>query len=573
MRIVDLTPIKDFEPSIYDPQATAEAARRFWEAAEPITGTLGERYLRARAITAALPETLRFTQQHWYASGINLPAIIARVEGSPGFAIHRTFLDPTTAGKAKVDAPKKMLGPANGGAVRLRQGAGPLVVCEGLETALSIPSLLPGDPTIWAALSSSGLTSLRLPEIPADLLVIADGDSAGRGAAQALATRALGLGWKVSIIDCGDKLDANDLLQKGAALPQAERVGWAEPAESFITEAFPTPNSMDPSPLRGSKGAPMPTEITARELQTRVFPPIAWVVPDLIPDGLSMVAGKPKIGKSWLALDVAVAVARGSFVLDKKCIDGGVLYAALEDNGRRLQARMRRVCPIADWPCGLTFWTEMEKLEEGGLDQLQQWISTAEKPRLIIIDVFTKVRRQRGDREGIYDADYQAVAPLKQLADETGVAIVVVHHLRKMAADNDPFDAVSGSTGLTGAMDSILILDRGSGGTTLYARGRDLEEQDLAVRFDKTSCRWSLLGDASEVRMSDERRAILGALRGEDEPLSPLEIAALTGQPSGNIRRLLLSMAKDGEVTKIKRGKYVAQDAGNIGNKVTSDED
>ena len=316
-----------------------------------------------------------------------------------------------------------------------------------------------------------------------------------------------------------------------------------------------------------------PDAMCARDLQTRVFPPIAWVLPGLIPDGLTMLAGKPKIGKSWLALDIAVAVARGGFVLDQKCILGGVLMAALEDNGRRLQARMRRVCPVGEWPGGLTFWTEMEKLEEGGLDQLKQWISAAEKPRLIIIDVFAKVRRQRGDQQGIYDADYQAVTPLKKLADETGVAIVVVSHLRKMPADQDPFDAVSGSTGLTGAMDSILVLDRGSGGTTLYLRGRDVAEQELAVRFDKASCRWSLLGDASEVRMSDERRAVLDALRGETEPLSPRQIAELTGQPQGNIRRLIHSMAKDGEVTKLKRGKYVAQDPGNIDHKVTIDED
>jgi hypothetical protein len=318
--------------------------------------------------------------------------------------------------------------------------------------------------------------------------------------------------------------------------------------------------------------APPPVSITAAALRSTNFQPIRWVINDLIPDGLTMLAGKPKLGKSWLMLDAAVAVARGGFVLDRKCAQGDVLYAALEDNQRRLKGRMAKVCPAADWPHRLTFWTEMQRLEEGGLDQLRDWISSVEHPRLIVIDVFSKVRRTKGAQEGLYDSDYLAAIPLKQLADQTGVAVVIVHHLRKMAADGDPLDMVSGSTGLTGAMDTILVLNRGSEGVTLYGRGRDIEEIESAVQFDRTYCRWSLLGDAREVRLSTERRAIIDALRAESEPCSPNVIANVTGQPSGSVRRLLHSMAKDGEVSRVERGKYTLPDITppNIGNKRTS---
>jgi hypothetical protein len=142
-----------------------------------------------------------------------------------------------------------------------------------------------------------------------------------------------------------------------------------------------------------------------------------------------------------------------------------------------------------------------------------------------------------------------------------------------MAADGDPLDMVSGSTGLTGCMDTILVLNRGSDGVTLYGRGRDIEEIESAVQFDKQYCRWSMLGDAREVRMSAERRAIIDALRTEREPMSPNVIADVTGHTSGNTRRLLHSMVIDGEVTKAGRGKYTLPDITppNIGNKVTKE--
>lgn len=303
-----------------------------------------------------------------------------------------------------------------------------------------------------------------------------------------------------------------------------------------------------------------PASITAAQLRSKTFKPITWVVPEIIPDGLTMLAGKPKLGKSWLMLDVAIAVSRGTYVLDRKCAQGDVLYAALEDNERRLKGRMAKACQFGEWPDRLTFWTEMQRLEDGGLEQLRDWIASVENPSLIIIDVFTKVRRTKAAQEGLYDADYLAAIPLKRLADETRVPIVIVHHLRKMAADGDPLDMVSGSTGLTGAMDTILVLNRGPEGVTLYGRGRDIEEIEAAVAFDKQTCRWSILGDAAEVRLSAERRAIIDALRAEAEPLTPNVIANVTGHSYVNTRRLLHLMAKAGEITKAGRGKYTLPD-------------
>ena len=229
MRKLDLAALRDSNPPSSVPQHSAGSGRRIWEAAGSITGTLGERYLRARAITAPLPKTLRFAPQNWYEPGIELPAMIARVEGSPGFGIHRTFLDPQSHEKAAVESPKKMLGPCGGGAVRLSEGTGALVVCEGIETGLAVLSMRQDRPTVWAALSANNLSKLVLPEPPQSLEIVVDNDEAGRKSANALATRAQAAGWAVSLIFCGagrdaddDHCDANDLLKAGSPLPAPE---------------------------------------------------------------------------------------------------------------------------------------------------------------------------------------------------------------------------------------------------------------------------------------------------------------------------------------------------------------
>lgn len=202
-------------------QRKAEQARRLWREALPIEGTPAARYLReARGLPLdRLPSSLRFAPECWHVTARRSPAMVALVEGAGGFAVHRTYLRPDGSGKACIDPAKAMLGPTAGGAVRLFDGPGPLLVAEGIETALAA-WLLRGDVTArcWAALSTSGMTGLRLPPRPGRLCIAPDGDSAGRGAALALADRAARAGWAVSILTPPPGGDFNDLLRgEGAA--------------------------------------------------------------------------------------------------------------------------------------------------------------------------------------------------------------------------------------------------------------------------------------------------------------------------------------------------------------------
>jgi hypothetical protein len=137
---------------------------------------------------------------------------------------------------------------------------------------------------------------------------------------------------------------------------------------------------------------------------------------------------------------------------------------------------------------------------------------------------------------------------------ERRIAVLVLHHTRKLEAD-DPLDAISGTLGLAGCADGALVINRTAQGTSLYMRGRDVEERDSAISFDKATCRWSILGDAAEVQRSDGRKAILAALASEDD-MTPQEIAAATGFTSNTTKSLLHRMVKDAEVTKVGRGRY-----------------
>ena len=194
----------------------ATQAHLLWNKTRPIANTAAATYLRTRGITCQLPGTLRFAPSCWHASGQHFPAMVGLVEGGGSFAVHRTYLRADGSGKAQAEPVKTMLGPCAGGAVCLSSANGPLVVCEGIETGLSLLSgILRGPATVWAALSTSGMKLLRPPPQSGLLTVAADGDAPGREAANALASRANAMGWSVSLLPAPEGRDWNDVLKGG----------------------------------------------------------------------------------------------------------------------------------------------------------------------------------------------------------------------------------------------------------------------------------------------------------------------------------------------------------------------
>lgn len=311
-----------------------------------------------------------------------------------------------------------------------------------------------------------------------------------------------------------------------------------------------------------------PVLIDAAALMAKKFPDPRWAVPGIFPEGLTLLVGAPKLGKSWLGLNVGVAVAHGGRALGKIAVDDGdVLYLALEDTQRRLQERLAMTLRGDDAPERLDFATGWPGLAEGATHHLSAWLAAHPAARLVIVDTFQKLRGPIAGGQNLYAADYEAAGELKRVADRFGVAIVCIHHTRKLGAD-DPLDTVSGTSGLAGAADTILVLRReiGRHDATIYVRGRDVPEADHALGFDAETCSWSLMGDAATFRMSEERRAIMEVIAASSEPMSPKHISEALGKKDGAVRKLLHSMSRSGEVVGIGGVYHLPLIPGNTGN-------
>ena len=300
---------------------------------------------------------------------------------------------------------------------------------------------------------------------------------------------------------------------------------------------------------------------TAAELCEQEFRPLKWAIPDLVPEGLTILAGRPKFGKSWLALDFAVAAASGGSAMGTvPCKGGPVLYLALEDTDRRLQERLRAVLQGTDPPEDLEYATEWRRTDQGGLEDLRMWLQSRSKhdARLVIIDTLQKLRGAKKRDAGVYDDDYRAVADFKKLADEYTVPIMVLHHENK-AGHEDPLMAVSGTAGITGAADTIMVLRRESRSdpnATLSVTGRDVVVDEIALQQDMQTGKWLKLGRADDFRISEQRRTLVRALADNAGQMTPKEIAQVTRMKPNNVWYLLHKMAKDGDVKRCANGKY-----------------
>jgi AAA domain len=303
------------------------------------------------------------------------------------------------------------------------------------------------------------------------------------------------------------------------------------------------------------------TAWTADELMAEQFPPPRWAVPGLIAEGVNLLAGPPKVGKSWLSLGLALAVAGGDDALGSiPVLAGPVLYLALEDTPRRLQSRMGKLLDERRAPRGLTLATTCPPLPEGGAAAIAAWLTRNPAARMVVIDVFAKVRgRPPAGAVSAYDADYAAIGHAKKLADDYAVAVVLVHHVRKAGAE-DFLEAVSGTNGLAGAADATLVLrrPRGEADGMLSVTGRDVDESEHALRFTAENGAWTLLdGPPDDYALSGTRAAIVRHVRTHPDS-TPKAIAEATGINYANVRKTCLRMAEDGQLAANAAGRYRA---------------
>ena len=305
----------------------------------------------------------------------------------------------------------------------------------------------------------------------------------------------------------------------------------------------------------------------ARDLMATDFPAPKWAVPGVICEGLSLLAGPPKVGKSWLSLDLALSVAGGGQAFGAIPVrPGPVLYLALEDTPRRLKSRVGMLLGTRDIPAGLDIATEWPTLPTGGAQAIATWCDAHPDARLIVIDVFAKIRGPVPAGMSAYDADYTAVGYAKRVADNYSIAIVLVHHVRK-AGSEDFLQEVSGTNGIAGAADATLVLKRARGQADgiLHITGRDVEEAEHALTIDPETRRWLRCDrPPAEMQLSDTRTTILAYVR-EHGPSMPKQITDGTTLSYDTVRKTCARMATDGQLTVDADSRYASPDLGHGG--------
>ena len=235
--------------------------------------------------------------------------------------------------------------------------------------------------------------------------------------------------------------------------------------------------------------------MTAEQLQSAPYSPVPFLVDELLPEGLHILAGAPKIGKSWLALWLCLCVSQGQPLWNFAVTQGEVLYLSLEDSYRRIQSRLFDL--TEDAPPTLHFAIMADTLKHGLEQQIEQFLTEHPTTKLVVIDTLQRVR-SAGSDSNLYANDYQDVGLLKQLADKHHIAVLLIHHLRKLH-DDDPMNMISGSTGLSGAADSTFVLQKNSrlaNIASLHCTGRDIPDRTLKLEFGEEDHIWKLLEDS-----------------------------------------------------------------------------
>jgi len=297
--------------------------------------------------------------------------------------------------------------------------------------------------------------------------------------------------------------------------------------------------------------ATLKTSWTVAELYETEFPEPKWAVPGIIPVGLSFLAGRPKVGKSFLGLQIACAVGTGGRALGEKVEQGKVLYLALEDSPRRLKKRLQdQGVPRT---AAIEFRNMWKSIPEGGLVDLQTEIEQGGYS-LVIIDTLS---RALGRADQLDSAEMTAIiGHMQYLAIQNDIALLLIDHHRKSGGfEASPIDDILGSTAKAAVADAVIGLyrEQGKHGATLKITGRDLEEKELALEWDALNCCWQSLGDANEVREESLKGNVLQAIKSltdDGEIPTTTRIAAFLNMDKGNVSRTLADLVTAGRVRK-----------------------
>lgn len=417
-----------------------------------------------------------------------------------------------------------------------------LLICEGeFDTMIAIQN---GYNAVGIPGVNNAPTNLKTMVKDFNITIAFDNDVAGKKGMQVITDM---IGKKITTLNLKKHNDLTELFIN-------------EKIVDLLDNEFVNIGNLKPSNFQKSKLS----LISAKKIQDMEFQPIEWIVEKLITPGLIILAGRPKSGKSWLSLNLSLSITRGGIALSHfKAKKAAVLYFALEDNVRRLKSRMENILNAEDdkvAPTNLYFLEDdiiFPKLNDGGLDEIQKVLTEYADIKLVIIDTLGRSRadHKRSDNN-MYLGDYDLLAVLQTFALKNKIAILMVHHTKK-GSEEYVFDEISGTTGITGAADTMLLLKKVKKQNKLYVTGRDIEEAEYNVYFDRDSCTWNVTEEAQDaINITVERGEILDLLTAEQRPMKTGEIAQTLSKEQSNVSHLLKGLKEDGLVVRPKYGHY-----------------
>lgn len=304
----------------------------------------------------------------------------------------------------------------------------------------------------------------------------------------------------------------------------------AESFEQLVAAGEPPQLGQASTPATTPVEKPKLLVTSAAELMAKDVPPIEFMVDGLLPQGLSLLAAPPKYGKSWMALALCLAVSSGDNFLGRKTHQADTYYMALEDSERRMKSRLETLLAGNEPPAGCHISYDAPNMDNDLFTQLEGVLKIHPEIKLIIIDTLQKVRGMANWREGAYAFDYRELGALKKFADQHSIAILLIHHLRKMVDITDPFQRISGSNGVLGSVDTAMVLSkatRNDDNTTLSFVGRDIDSDDIVLHFERDTCRWTVVGTAEDIAAEKNRRSY------ETNPIVRTIKALLAQNPAG----------------------------------------
>ena len=320
------------------------------------------------------------------------------------------------------------------------------------------------------------------------------------------------------------------------------------------------------TPTREYEAQPVDTRsVPVSQIMATEYPDLKWAVEGIIPEGLTLLAGSPKFGKSFLMLQLAYDMATGGKAWGiAQTTKAGVHYLALEDSERRIKRRIHSMEGYIDkYPDNLHIYTDFPRIDDGLIEGLNDILERDPTCGCIIIDTLQKVRSVQGKGVNGYQLDYEELGIIQKWAIQTGIPVIVVHHTRKgiVGAASDPFDEITGTRGIQGAVDTMIVCEkiRGESTATLHVRGREVEDNKYEMTFHRATCTWTMKMK-SEAELDQGPFILSGWLR-EHDSITVIEacLPEVWNTNQQTARRKLDKLADEGKLIKKKdRGnKYI----------------